>query len=205
MTSTPPNIRGPYKKGVERREQILDQALIIFQVQGIKRTSLRAIAEPLGLTHSALKHYFTSIDDLLLAVLRRADDRARANAGLDGDFAATNFSRQLAEASMSLPGLTALFHTMTARAIESDDPNIRSYFVERYHRVRDFARVVLTTSQAAGTVRTDIPVDATAALLVAACDGLSIQWLIDPTMNMKGGLNVLDQLLRSTKRRIPET
>ena len=67
---------------VAKREQILDAALDEFARRGYDRTSMREIARQTGLSQAGLLHYFSTKEELFLAVLRRRDDRAT---GLLGD------------------------------------------------------------------------------------------------------------------------
>jgi AcrR family transcriptional regulator len=53
------------------RERILDAALDLFIEQGFDGTSLRQIAEVLGVTKAALYYHFESKDDILLALHMR--------------------------------------------------------------------------------------------------------------------------------------
>lgn len=64
----PPRPRGAYAKGIARRQEILDRAIEVFAERGADRTSLRAIAREVGVTHAALTHYFGSLEELLVAV-----------------------------------------------------------------------------------------------------------------------------------------
>ena len=50
------------------RERILDVALDLFTEKGFDRTSLREIAERLGVTKAALYYHFSSKDDILMAL-----------------------------------------------------------------------------------------------------------------------------------------
>ncbi len=50
------------------RERILDVALDLFIEKGFDRTSLREIAEQLGVTKAALYYHFASKDDILMAL-----------------------------------------------------------------------------------------------------------------------------------------
>jgi AcrR family transcriptional regulator len=75
----------PERRGGETRERILDVALELFNEQGYERTSLREIAERLGVTKAALYYHFKSKEDILLelhlrlhAVGREALDRLEA-------------------------------------------------------------------------------------------------------------------------------
>lgn len=53
------------------RERILDVALDLFTEKGFDRTSLREIAERLGVTKAALYYHFASKDDILMALHMR--------------------------------------------------------------------------------------------------------------------------------------
>ena len=52
----------------DTRQAILDSALALFAEQGYERTSLRQIAEDIGVTKAALYCHFPSKQDLLLAL-----------------------------------------------------------------------------------------------------------------------------------------
>jgi AcrR family transcriptional regulator len=63
--------RGPEAVGKEAtstRERILDVALDLFTEKGFDGTSLREIAERLGVTKAALYYHFASKDDILMAL-----------------------------------------------------------------------------------------------------------------------------------------
>jgi AcrR family transcriptional regulator len=61
----------------DTRERILDVALDLFARQGFDGTSLRQIAESLGLTKAALYYHFESKDDILLALHMRLHEFGR--------------------------------------------------------------------------------------------------------------------------------
>ena len=67
-----PRQRGAYAKGIARRQEILDRAIEVFAERGADRTSLRSIASAVGVTHSALTHYFGSLEELLVAVYQES-------------------------------------------------------------------------------------------------------------------------------------
>jgi AcrR family transcriptional regulator len=58
-------------EGASTRERILDVALELFTKQGFDGTSLREIAEKLGVTKAALYYHFASKDDILMALHMR--------------------------------------------------------------------------------------------------------------------------------------
>ena len=74
----PPPPRGSYPKGVARRQEILDRAIEVFAQRGSDRTSMRAIAKEVGVTHAALAHYFGSLEELLVEVYRESERQGGA-------------------------------------------------------------------------------------------------------------------------------
>ena len=66
---------------------------------------------------------------------------------------------------------------------------------DRYRSIREEALVVLQHARDRGAVRTDIPLDTAAALMIAALDGLSTQWLLDPDVDMQEGMALIEYLL----------
>ena len=59
---------------VDTRQRILDVALDLFTEQGYDGTSLRQIAEQLGVTKAALYYHFESKEDILMALHMRLHD-----------------------------------------------------------------------------------------------------------------------------------
>lgn len=190
---TPPR-RGPYTKGMARRQQILDRALGVFDELGFDGTSLRAIAEAIGVTHPTLVHYFGSREQLFIEVLREYDHRFLERE-LRPEDGVVEFVSRAADYSMRVPGLMGLLNGMVARALESENDHARAYFVERYAWARRNVAVIIERGQATGVVRTDVSVDEVAALFIAAADGLSTQWLLDRRVDMRAGLLLLERLL----------
>ncbi len=92
MTQAPaqPEVAGPRPEGEDTdrdrreppeagstRERILDVALDLFTEKGFDGTSLREIAERLGVTKAALYYHFASKDDILMALHMRLHDFGR--------------------------------------------------------------------------------------------------------------------------------
>lgn len=186
---------GTYAKGVARRQEIIDRALVVFHELGSDRTSLRSIADALGVTHAALKHYFGSREQLFLEVLRQADERSRDALEERAEHSAADFTAAISEMILREPGLMALYNAMIARGLERDNTESKEFFAERFDRIRRDLVLLLKAGRAAGVVRDDIDLQATAALIVAASDGLSTQWLLDHDVDMTAGMRLLDQLL----------
>lgn len=187
--------RGPYAKGVARRQQIVERALQVFHELGSERTSLRSVAEAMGVTHAAIRHYFGTREQLFLEVLRQADERSRAVLESQRDQGTRGFVGAIARVILGEPGLMSLYTTMIARGLEQDNVESRTFFAERFASMRTDLATLIEEGQRDGTVRTDVDPTVAAALVVAASDGLSTQWLLDRSVDMDAGMRLLDDLL----------
>jgi len=187
-----PRARGQYAKGAERREQIIQTATDVFATEGFEGTALKRVAELVGVKEATLFHYFKGKQELLTAVLAERDRRSLAVGGESE--AGLSLMPGIAERNRHEPGLTTLYAVASATA---NDPGHAShaYFKDRYETlVRDVA-VDIERRQKAGEVRTDVGAEALARLVVAAFDGLQLQWLYDKSVDMAGGLTQLVEVL----------
>ncbi|MDQ0728861.1 TetR/AcrR family transcriptional regulator [Microbacterium sp. W4I20] len=191
-----PRQRGAYAKGIARRQEILDRAIEVFAARGADRTSLRAIAREVGVTHAALTHYFGSLEELLIAVYAESNaPRHRPESQLDD---ATPVERMIASArtNRAVPGLVQLYSTLVASALEDGHPAAREFATVRFAEIRAGIADAVRQQQTSGRIRTDVDPDAVAALVVAASDGLQTQWLLDDSAPQHEALALLDRLLR---------
>ncbi|MET8054675.1 TetR/AcrR family transcriptional regulator [Streptosporangium sp. NPDC005286] len=195
--------RGPYSKGLARRRQIIDEVLAVYVRLGFEGTSLRAIGEAIGVTHPVLKHHFGTREQLFLEVLREYDRRF-IDAASEGGGTFVDLIQRSAEHSMRVPGLMALLNSMVAHALEAGNDRSRAHFSERYADLRGKIVTLLEEGRAAGSVRSDIPLDEAASLVLAAADGLSTQWLLDKSADLKSGLLLLERLLAPPGRQVDQ-
>jgi AcrR family transcriptional regulator len=192
----PEEAAGPERsaKGERRRQQILDRAIELVAERGVEGASLRTLADEIGVSHTALRHYFPSRDELLIAVYReheaRDDAQAAVPRGVVGAMAET------ADRNRSVPGLVRLYATLSTDALQEQHPATTAFVRERFAELRRLIAARIEAAQAAGEVAADVdPVDA-AALLIAASDGLQVQWLLDPdAVDVRRSLELLRRLL----------
>lgn len=198
MPGEPPNprARGSYTKGVARRQEILDRAIEVFAERGSDRTSMRAIAQAVGVTHAALAHYFGSLEELLVEVYRESERRGDRHPS-DPDATPVEVLREWTVANREVAGLVQLYSTLVAAALEEGHPAAREFATERFGRVRAELAERVRRSQAAGRIRSDLDPVAVAALVVAASDGLQTQWLLDADAPQDAALALLEQLLEA--------
>jgi AcrR family transcriptional regulator len=184
--------RGRYAKGAERREQIIQTATDVFATEGFEGTALKRVAEQVGVKEATLFHYFSGKQELLTAVLAERDRRGRelgeaVEPGLPGLV-------PVAERNMQEPGLTTLYAVASATA---NDPGHAShtYFQSRYSELVEELGQDIRRRQGANEVRTDASAESLARLVIAAFDGLQLQWLYDKNVDIAAGLGELVEVL----------
>jgi len=199
MTESPADAaraKGRYPKGIARRQEILDKAIEVFARRGSQNTSLRAIAQEVGVTHAALTHYFGSLEELLVEVYRESQHRPSSERPLPPDATPAMAMSISAEANREIPGLVQLYSTLVAMALEDNHPVAQKFATERFARLRAEIAEQVVRLQESGHVRGDLDPVQVAALVIAASDGLQIQWLLDEEVNHEAALEMLDRLLR---------
>jgi AcrR family transcriptional regulator len=187
--------RRSYPKGVRRRQQILDSAITLLAQRGVDKASLRTVGEAIGVSHTALRHYFSSRDELLVEAYRAHEARAAAAAPATSE-SAVGLIVEAAGRNRSIPGLVELYATLTTDALQEQHAVTREFVRDRFRSLRQALAAMIESGQQAGRVAADIdPLDA-AALVIAASDGLQIQWLLDPdTVDVGRSLSILERLL----------
>ncbi len=199
MTDSPsraPRGKRGYPKGIARRQEILDRAIEVFARRGSRGTSLRTIAQEVGVTHAALTHYFGSLEELLVEVYRESQGRSGGGKSLPPDASPAMMMSRSAEANREIPGLVQLYTTLVAMALEDNHPIAQRFATERFAILRAEIADQVRDLQESGRIRPDLDPALVAALIIAASDGLQIQWLLDGEINHEAALEMLDRLLR---------
>lgn len=189
--------RGPYAKGVAKREEILTKALEVIARQGYRKTSTRELASAVGLSEAGLLHYFGSKEKLFEEVLRARDEADTARLSDESD--AVGKLGAIVRHNADVPGLVQLYSTFSA---EAGDPQhgAHEYFVERYQRLREALAEGIQHRQTDGTISTAADPEKIATLLIALSDGLQIQSQFRLPDEPGDLLDHLIELLRPTSR-----
>jgi AcrR family transcriptional regulator len=185
--------RGSYPKGIAQRERILAAALDTVAQHGFSRSWTKTVAAQVGLTHAGLMHYFASREELYQEVLRVREERDRDDfadipQGIEGFLA-------VIEHNQHVPGLVQLYVEFSADATHPSHP-AHDYFAGRYAGLREALQRDVTLAQAQGEMAEDADPAAVAELLIAAADGLQVQWLLDDGVDMVA--TVRNHLLKVT-------
>jgi AcrR family transcriptional regulator len=196
-----------------RRESILDAALQVFAVAGFNGSSLKQVAEIVGITEAGILHHFKNKGTLLLEVLKRREELNRHSSGLANTDGIVQVAEWIAvqKENSTLPGIIELFTILSAEATAANHP-AHEYFQQRYSKVTSNLTRMFQNLKDSNFLATDESPEDLGASLVALSDGLQLQWLLNPAVDMPklhiqffrtvltdGGWNALQARLNETK------
>lgn len=172
--------RGPYARGTAKRAEILEKAIETFGKYGYRATSMREIANAVGLSQAGLLHHFPTKEELLLAAIQERDriQMLREDAYPE---AWQERVLQTHQENVENRELTKLFASLVVEATDEEHP-AHQYFLERYRAVREFFATDFMRARGEQTIgREDL---LKAQILTALWDGLQTQWLLDTEFDM---------------------
>jgi AcrR family transcriptional regulator len=172
--------RGAYRKGIAKREEILTIALEVVAREGYRNTTVRDLADAVGLSQTGLLHYFGSKDELLTAVLRRRDE---IDAEEERDLPAAQRLMRTLRHNATVPGLVSLYAQLSVEAADPEHP-AHEYFRKRFDTMRADIADTIREGQADGSMPASLDPERAATMALALSDGLQIQWLYDRELDM---------------------
>ncbi|MGL4256404.1 TetR/AcrR family transcriptional regulator [Microbacterium sp.] len=181
--------RGSYAKGIAKREEILERALDVIAREGYQGASVKELADEVGLSQAGLLHYFDSKEELFTAILRKRDEVDSAGFGLhaaDGTVAHGDFQEGfigVIRHNADVPGLVQLFARLSVDAADPDHA-AHDFFVERGRTLREVFTDSIAARQAAGELTRSIDPAVLARIFQAVADGLQVQWMLEPEIDM---------------------
>ncbi|MDW6064357.1 TetR family transcriptional regulator C-terminal domain-containing protein [Streptomyces sp. FXJ1.4098] len=101
------------------------------------------------------------------------------------------------------PGLAKLYVTLSAAATDPESP-AHSYFTERYRSLAAEITEYVQEQQENGVVRADLPADHLAGTLLAVLDGLQVQWMHEPTVDIAAIAETFTRMLLPSVDSVPE-
>lgn len=162
-----------------RRAQLADQATALIARIGYHRFSITALAEAAGLTRAGVLHHVGSKEQLLLDVLAGRD--ARDNAAMRRDLNRTPppDARALLDAvvrrNLAQPEIVRLYTVLAAEALDPSHP-AHQFFGERLRAG--------TAAMAGMLDGFDRPAAEVAVEVYSYMDGIQLNWLRDPTLDL---------------------
>jgi AcrR family transcriptional regulator len=171
---------------VGHREDLLAAARRLLEERGYAHITARDLVAASDTNLASIGYHFGSKAALLNAALEASFDDWGAQLA---DFAmsdpdATPLERAGATWVASLAGLPArrpiLQSYIEALAQAMRVPELRTQLAAHYERAREMVAELVARSVGEGTKPDDPRSRAVAALVIAACDGLAVQWMLDP-------------------------
>lgn len=156
-------------RNAETRDRLLDGVIAIASARGLDKVTSRAVGEETGLSHSLVRFYFGSVEEMITAALERAARLDVAEGPLSAE-SLEDFGSHVVDTISTNNARNMLQYDYLLRAVRGGVP------VERVIQLYDFYQ-----SQVAATlanVDVEDPDGTTAALIFAALDGLVLQHAI---------------------------
>ncbi len=174
-----PKVTSAYKQ--KTRERILEGAEALFSREGYYDTSMDEIVRESGLSKGAIYGYFSSKEELFLALEDRdlALTLARVKAAFaPGDSAKSKLEKAAEVAFSSLMGATKKACRMSLE-FSVAAPRIKSLMHkqdDRYRAGHSLVAEIIREGVQSGEFKEGIDVDISASILLAVVDGLSLHW-----------------------------
>ncbi len=176
----------------ERREDsergLVRAAIAVTAERGVSAATFEAIGQRGGYSRSLVSRRFGSKQGLIDAVISYLHDRRKVLAAEHGVDQMSGLDALLADTDIYLRSLSEKgelkAYFMWLSAAVADASSLRPAFAASHEQVRKRLRGYVQRGKAEGCVRSDLDADAAALMVGSLQLGLSMQLLVDPTMNL---------------------
>ncbi|GAC1333170.1 MAG: TetR/AcrR family transcriptional regulator [Candidatus Dormibacteria bacterium] len=187
----------------DKVQRIVEAAASVMRREGYAGTSMKDIAREAGIAQGLIHYYFSSKDDLVMAVLRQAcaemlaETQAAFQSSTGGPLERITPTLAAArERSQHRPEMWRLFFELLP--LSFNNPRLRAQFQEVY------AKIVAGTLEMIEEVNRQVPVplpvnaEYFARVITATIDGLAVQVLVEPGLDVEGLYTAFAFVLLST-------
>lgn len=174
----------------EKRLRLIAAAATVFARQGYTSTRMADIAIEANVGKGTLYEYFPSKEELFFAVYEtiHVEARSRVAEAVPAEIGGLTRLREtlLAAAdfvteSRDMHGVTLDFWAASIGSPHED--RFRRLCGATYHDWREIAATTIRDGQARGEITATVDADAVATMMVAALDGLGVQYWFDPGLD----------------------
>ncbi len=169
------------------REDILEAARSCFTETGYHLTKVDDIASRAGLSKGAVYWHFENKRELFLALLDVEIDHMRGvlESGAEAADAPTQIQQISQAFIVEMPHMLPVIEfTLEYLAQASRDPELRERLASMYRLFVDAASGFIRRGVDEGSFRTDVDPDHAAGVLVAALDGIFLQKVVLPEIDL---------------------
>ena len=183
-------VRKTKEEAQETRNAILDAAEVVFQKQGVSRTSLAEIAAAAGVTRGAIYWHFKNKEDVFNAMIERivgAVERKLAELQARNDENPVRLIRDLScyyiDRVANDPSYLKIVDISWHKCeYVGEMAGIRDTHLECGNRYHALSVECFVTAQEKGFLSRDIDARVAAVGLIAIVDGLVANWALDQSM-----------------------
>jgi AcrR family transcriptional regulator len=176
----------PNRRGVARREAILDAAVEVFARSGYRAAGLLGLADRLGMTHPGILYHFGTKENLLRAVMARRD---AGIAVIADDFRRRGFAAFTQMGNDEPEVYTRLAVVLRTESLDAGDP-LHEYFLEHDRKSMAVLADQIRAAQARGEISASFDPEMKAAQIVTFSVGLQ-------TLRMLHGDGLPDGMFRA--------
>lgn len=174
--------RGSYAKTSKLRQTLSEAALKLVQTRGHRSVTVSEIAQLAEVSEPTVFYHFPSKESLLISALKQHDDDHIRAVGAEAGAIADMGDR--AHAGVRREHVSRLYAEMAGAAVDHEHP-ANPYFRERWAKSLSVISTDIRRLQAEGVVSADINADFAARLLLAAWEGLQLQWHHGPEFEIR--------------------
>ncbi len=174
------------------RDKLIDGAIECLRTKGYARTTARDIAAAAHANLGSIGYHFGSKEALLNEAITQTCEEWTTRLGQAAASAednsplgqmAASWIAMLASFEELRPVLTG-FVEAVGQSAWSDE--LRTEMAAHYRKVRTAVAEMVQTSLGENAQQSGADPNAVASFLIAVCDGLVLQWLLDPTQTPTG-------------------
>lgn len=174
--------RGPYAKSGVRRRSLSAAALELVRQKGHRSVAIAEIAELAETSEPTVYYHFPTKESLLIAALKQHDDENIRARGHEEGAIAEMGSR--AEIGVQRTNYARLYNELAGAAADPSHP-ANTFFQERWSRSLEVVATDIRRLQEVGRVPVTVDAEDTAHLLLAAWEGLQLQWMQGPAFDIR--------------------
>jgi AcrR family transcriptional regulator len=179
----------------DNRERLIAAGYAILAEKGIEAATVKDIAERAEVSPGLFHYYFKSKDELLLAVLYEAGGRFKERAAEDlrGAFSSQGFPgaamTKLQHASQNDPTWYRLRYELYALGMRNPDflPEVGKFLAVARGEISKIVMEFTGVDEERAT--------AAAAILLAISDGLALQQMAQPDLDLSGAYDLMKRVL----------
>ena len=153
----------------------------MLAANGFRGTTVRDLADRVGMTAPGLLYYFRDKEGLLRAVVEHREwiKLDQFYRDLNPDDASIRALPKIATANAANPEFVRLNLVLAMENLDDGD-TLHEFFVDRFEHARRLARIAVEADIERGLLRSDLDVPQVAREVISTLLGIELQWQMDP-------------------------